>query len=141
MYVLAQSQARIHKERAMRRRKLKWLWARLKQIAAMDDLSHKEMLMKLGAAPANARAAWRLLDVEVAKQDTTFTFALNGTNCASTPPRRTTSATHQSVRRGSGQAVEVLRPARRNRSRVQESPGRSAAPPDSSPTRASISYP
>jgi len=77
MYVLAQSQARIHKERAMRRRKLKWLWARLKQIAAMDNLSHKEMLMKLGAARANARAAWRLLDVEVAEQDATFTFALN----------------------------------------------------------------
>jgi hypothetical protein len=38
MYVLAQSHARIHKERAMRRRKLKWLWARLKQIAAMDNL-------------------------------------------------------------------------------------------------------
>ncbi|HKD77959.1 MAG TPA: IS1634 family transposase, partial [Ktedonobacterales bacterium] len=77
MYVLAQSQARIHKERAMRRRKLKWLWARLKQIAAMDNLSHKELLMKLGAARANARAAWRLLDVEVANQDASFTFALN----------------------------------------------------------------
>jgi hypothetical protein len=34
--VLAQSRARIHKERAMRRRKLKWLWARLKEIAAMQ---------------------------------------------------------------------------------------------------------
>jgi hypothetical protein len=36
LYVLAQSHARIDKERAMRRRKLKWLWARLKEIAAMD---------------------------------------------------------------------------------------------------------
>jgi transposase len=77
MYVLAQSQARIHKERGMRRRKLKWLCARLKQIAAMDKLSHKEMLMKLGAARANAKAAWRLLDIEVAEQGTSFTFALN----------------------------------------------------------------
>ena len=77
MYVLAQSHARIHKERAMRRRKLKWLWARLKQIAAMDNLSHKELLMKLGAARAKAAAAWRLLDVEVAEKDATFTFALN----------------------------------------------------------------
>jgi hypothetical protein len=32
---LAQSRARIHKERAMRQRKLKWLWARLKEIAAI----------------------------------------------------------------------------------------------------------
>jgi transposase len=77
MYVLAQSQARIHKERAMRRRKLKWLWARLKQIAAMDNLSHKELLMKLGAARAKAPAAWRLVNVEVAEKDASFTFALN----------------------------------------------------------------
>ena len=61
----------------MRRRKLKWLWARLKQIAAMDNLSHKELLMKLGGARAKAAAAWRLLDVEVAEKDATFTFALN----------------------------------------------------------------
>src|ERR1700751_2105437 len=52
MYVLAQSHARINKERAMRRRKLKWLWARLKQIAAMENLSREELLMKLGAARA-----------------------------------------------------------------------------------------
>jgi hypothetical protein len=31
--VFAQSHARVHKERAMRQRKLKWLWARLKEIA------------------------------------------------------------------------------------------------------------
>jgi transposase len=77
MYVLAQSHARINKERAMRRRKLKWLWARLQQIAAMENLSREELLMKLGAARAKARAAWRLIDVEVAEKDATFTFALN----------------------------------------------------------------
>jgi transposase len=76
MYVLAQSHARIHKERAMRRRKLKWLWARLKQISTME-LSREELLMKLGAARAKARAAWRLIDIEVATKDATFSFALN----------------------------------------------------------------
>jgi transposase len=76
LYVLAQSHARIHKERAMRRRKLKWLWARLKQIAAME-LTREELLMKLGAARAKARAAWRLIDVEVAPDDATFSLALN----------------------------------------------------------------
>jgi transposase len=76
LYVLAQSHARIHKERAMRRRKLKWLWARLKQIAAME-LTREELLMKLGAARAKARAAWRLIDVEVAPDNATFSFALN----------------------------------------------------------------
>ena len=76
LYVLAQSHARIHKERAMRRRKLKWLWARLKQISAMT-LTREELLMKLGAARAKARAAWRLIDVEVAPEPATFSFALN----------------------------------------------------------------
>src|SRR5712675_1485839 len=76
LYVLAQSHARIHKERAMRRRKLKWLWARLKQIAAME-LTREELLMKLGAARAKARAAWRLIEVEVAPDDATFSLALN----------------------------------------------------------------
>jgi transposase len=77
LYVLAQSHARINKERAMRRRKLKWLWARLKQITVMEKLSREELLMKLGAARAKARAAWRLIDIEVAPKDTTFSFALN----------------------------------------------------------------
>jgi transposase len=36
LYVLAQSRARIDKERAMRRRKLKWLWSRLKELSVMD---------------------------------------------------------------------------------------------------------
>jgi transposase len=76
LYVLAQSRARVHKERAMRRRKLKWLWARLKQISAMD-LGREELLMKLGAARSKARAAWRLVDVEVAAEGATFSFALN----------------------------------------------------------------
>jgi transposase len=77
LYVLAQSRARIHKERAMRRRKLKWLWARLKQIADMD-IDREELLMKLGAARAKAPAAWRLIDVEVAPEGVGFTFTLNG---------------------------------------------------------------
>jgi hypothetical protein len=77
LYVLAQSQARILKERAMRRRKLKWLWARLKRISAMEGLAREELLMKLGAARSQARAAWRLIDIEVAEKDPTFTFALN----------------------------------------------------------------
>jgi hypothetical protein len=56
LYVLAQSRARVDKERAMRRRKLKWLWGRLKELAAMQ-LSRDELVMKLGAARAKARAA------------------------------------------------------------------------------------
>src|SRR6516162_5786786 len=76
LYVFAQSRSRIDKERAMRRRQLKWLWARLKNIAAMD-IDREELLMKLGAARAKARAAWRLIDIEVAPNLATFKFALN----------------------------------------------------------------
>src|SRR5579864_3606842 len=71
LYVLAQSRARIHKERAMRRRKLKWLWARLTEIAAME-LNREELLMKLGAARAKAPAAWRLVNIVVAPEEATF---------------------------------------------------------------------
>ena len=46
LYVLAKSHDRVTKERAIRRRKLKWLWARLKEIANME-LSRDELLMKL----------------------------------------------------------------------------------------------
>ena len=76
LFVLAQSRARIHKERAMRQRKLKWLWARLKEIAAME-LNREELLMKLGAARTKAPAAWRLVDIAVAEEKATFSFALN----------------------------------------------------------------
>ena len=76
LYVFAQSRSRIDKERAMRRRQLKWLWARLKDIAAMD-IDREELLMKLGAARSKARAAWRLIDIEVAPNLATFKFALN----------------------------------------------------------------
>src|SRR4030081_1877804 len=68
--------APIHKERAMRRRKLKWLWSRLKQIANMK-LTRKEFLMKLGAARSKARAAWRLIDIDIAPSGTAFSFTLN----------------------------------------------------------------
>ena len=76
LYVLAQSHARINKERAMRRRKLKWLWARLKEIADMD-LDREELLMKLGAARARAWAAWRLVNVEVAPEGAVLRFTLD----------------------------------------------------------------
>src|SRR5271154_5455327 len=76
LYVFAQSVDRVTKERAMRRRQLKWLWKRLRQIAAMQ-ISREELLMKLGAARSRAPAAWRLLEIEVDKERPSFSFALN----------------------------------------------------------------
>ena len=49
LYVLAESRDRITKERAMRRRQLKWLWARLQQLSSMK-LTRDALLMKLGSA-------------------------------------------------------------------------------------------
>src|SRR6478735_7067406 len=76
LYVLAQSRTRIHKERAMRRRQLKRLWARLKRLSGMR-LKREALLMKLGAARANAPAAWRLIDITLAPKGGNFTFALD----------------------------------------------------------------
>jgi Transposase DDE domain len=76
LYVYAESVDRVSKERAMRRRQLKWLWKRLRELAAMD-VPREEMLMKLGAARARAPTAWRLVDVEMDKQSARFSYALN----------------------------------------------------------------
>jgi len=76
LYVLAESADRVSKERAIRRRKLKWLWARLKEISGMQ-LPREELLMKLGAARSQANAAWRLLVIDVAEEGATFTYKLN----------------------------------------------------------------
>ena len=76
LYVFAQSEERIAKERSMRRRLLKWLWARLAQLSTMP-LPRDALLMKLGSAQTKAPAAWRLIDIEVAKQDGIFTYQLN----------------------------------------------------------------
>src|SRR5438132_5598240 len=76
LYVLAQSRTRIHKERAMRRRQLKRLWARLKRLAGMR-LKREALLMKLGAARANAPAAWRLIDIKLPPKGVALSFELN----------------------------------------------------------------
>jgi hypothetical protein len=76
MYVFAQSHDRIAKERAMRKRQLKALWARLKQLGTMT-LTHKELLMKLGAARSRYPAGWRLIDVVAHDSDPAFTYRLD----------------------------------------------------------------
>jgi transposase len=64
VYVLAQSQDRINKERGMRRRQLKWLWKRLQELKAME-LKRDALLMKLGAAKQQAPSAWRFVEVQL----------------------------------------------------------------------------
>ena len=85
LFVLVQSQDRIHKERAMRRRKLKTLWARLQELQTQRP-SYEQLLLKLGAAKAEAGRLWALVTVTLPEPPTTkkargqrtdFTFALN----------------------------------------------------------------
>jgi transposase len=75
LYVYAQSRDRVAKERAIRWRKLKRLWARLRQLSAMT-LSREALLMKLGAARQKAPSAWRLVEVKLAKEEGTFRYRL-----------------------------------------------------------------
>jgi Transposase DDE domain len=76
LYVFAESRDRIAKERSMRHRQLKWLWARLKKLATMK-LTRDALLMKLGAAQSKTPAAWRLVSIEIAVDGASFGFRLN----------------------------------------------------------------
>ena len=60
----------------MRRRQMKWLWARLAQLAGMK-LTREELLMRLGAARRQARTAWRLMLIEVAANSATLSYRLD----------------------------------------------------------------
>jgi hypothetical protein len=76
LYVFAESVDRVSKERAMRRRQLRWLWKRLRELVAMQ-VPREEMLMKLGAARARAPTAWRLVDIAMDKESSMFIYTLN----------------------------------------------------------------
>jgi len=75
LYVFAQSADHVAKERAMRQRQLKRLWARLKLLSEMT-LTHQELLMKLGAARSQFPSGWRLVYVQVDKRSPHFTYHL-----------------------------------------------------------------
>jgi len=76
LYVLAESRDRVAKERSMRRRQLKWLWARLKKLSTMK-LTRDALLMKLGAAQHKTPGAWRLVTVEMPEHGAKFTYRLD----------------------------------------------------------------
>jgi transposase len=62
LYVLARSLPRRNKESAMRRKKLKAYWARLKELQKRDKLTRDELLLAIGAAKEKAgRNAHRLV--------------------------------------------------------------------------------
>lgn len=78
LYILARSEGRWQKERAMRRRRLRSLWKRLQELQA-QELERDQLLLKLGAAKAEAGRAYGLVEVQVPKPEQpvnpeTFTF-------------------------------------------------------------------
>ena len=75
VYVLAQSEDRIHKERSIRQRQLKRLWKRLHQLRKMD-LVRDQLLLKLGAARSQSPSAWRLVEIALPDGDASFHFSL-----------------------------------------------------------------
>lgn len=80
MYVLARSDGRTQKERAIRRRRLKKLWKRLKELQ-QQNLSRDQLLLKVGAAKKEAGRAYFLVDIRLKELDhevtpRTFTFSL-----------------------------------------------------------------
>ena len=78
LYVFAQSLDRVAKERSMRRRQLKGLWARLKEPDRMSaHLRRDELLIKLGQAKAKWPRGWRLVDVKIDPKLALFRYALD----------------------------------------------------------------
>jgi transposase len=79
-YVLARSEARREKEQAMRRRRLRKLIKRLRELQR-QELTRDELLLKLGAAKKEAGKAYGLLKIHKPKKDQpvtpeTFHFSL-----------------------------------------------------------------
>ena len=64
LYILTRSQGRRQKERGIRRRRLKRLWKRLRELQ-QQKLSRDELLLKLGAAKADAGISSRLVEIHV----------------------------------------------------------------------------
>ncbi len=81
LYVLARSRDRMHKERAMRRRKLKQLWKRLGELQCQKRLQRDELLLKLGRAQEQAGRAYGLVQLQLPQSKEpvnaqTFKFSL-----------------------------------------------------------------
>jgi hypothetical protein len=81
LYILSRSVGRVHKERSMRRRRLKRLCKRLRELQ-QQTLTRDELLIKLGAAKKEAGRAYALIDLHLPAKDQavtpqTFTFSLN----------------------------------------------------------------
>lgn len=81
-YVYVESANRLTKERAMRRRRLKRLLARLKEIRQIKKQTRDDLLLRLGEARKQAGRAWYLVTIQLPDahgpvNPDTFRFHLN----------------------------------------------------------------
>ena len=85
LYVFAKSEARVCKERGMRRRRLKKLWKRLSELQKQKP-GYENLLLKIGAAKGEAGRAAGLVEIALPKppqakskrqEPVTFSFSLN----------------------------------------------------------------
>jgi transposase len=80
LYIMARSDGRVSKERGIRRRRLKKLWNRLKELQS-QTITRDSLLLKLGAAKKEAGRAYSLIEIKLPKpheavNEGTFTFCL-----------------------------------------------------------------
>ena len=120
LYVLARSNDRVAKERAMRRRQLKKLWTRLKELQQMAP-ARDTLLLKLGAAKSQYPSGWRLVKIEVG-QDGELSFCLRKDKLREIRQRgRPLPASLQPGQRKSRSTLAALCPADPDRRSLQKS--------------------
>ena len=81
-YVFVESQDRVAKERSMRRRRLKRLWASLSELRNRKSITRDDLLMHIGAFKKEAGRDFRLVNISIPKpqepvNENTFLFSLN----------------------------------------------------------------
>jgi transposase len=81
-YVYVESEDRVSKERSMRRRRLKRLWAGLRELRNRKALMRDDLLMHIGALKKEAGRDFRLVNISIPKpqepvNENTFRFSLD----------------------------------------------------------------
>ena len=61
----------------MRRRQLKWLWKRLRELTGMEVSREEHADEARWPHGPKHSTAWRLVDIEMDEESPTFTYALN----------------------------------------------------------------
>ena len=144
LYVQAQSQDRVSKERAMRRRRLRKLWNRLGELQKMK-LNTKALLIKIGEAKKEAGRAFGLIDLKLPnpgrskkrtpktkrpkgkkpKTKLNFSFRVNRDQVSrNLPARRPIPAAGPPCSASPSHALGILHPAHGSRGSLQKSEGR-----------------